>query len=389
MAANGLVGYRTAADVLMEISFHLIEQVCFTTLTSYVGPGGYGTGAYGGVPGASGYGYGSGPPEVVLLASNNALYVGAMIVIGWGLSTQEVVTVLGIAPNGFVYMSAFANAHNPGEIVLGPTFPTQETTDPFYRQEEMLTYLARAQAEFLTDCPCYYEFSQQPLTYGQIIQATPSNCIEINRVAASQFFVPITSITIASNEATVVTGSPHGLQVGSSIFIQSPVAGFGGVFELDSVPSPTSFTYPQIKADGTAAGGSIYYFSRLYEVTQTELTMANRTWRNDYVGLPQSWFEDRTGLYKWGTGGKPASNFQAELLCSIRDTDTLGLLDGFLVNDVLVPALKYKTLAFAFGKDGVQQDPTRAAYCEDRYKRYVAATNRFLVGMSLGLKGGQ
>lgn len=373
----------------MEVSYHLLEQAVYTTLTSYVGPGGYGSGAYGGVPGASGYGYGSGPPEVLLLASNNALYVGAMIVIGWGLTTQEVVTVLGIAPNGYVYTSAFANSHSPGEIVMAPTFPTQQTTDPIFTQTEMLTYLARAQNEFLTDCPCYYEFSQQALTYGQVFQATPTNCIEINRVAASQYSCPITSITIADNVATVVTGAPHGLQVGSSIFIQSPTAGYGGVFEIGTVISTTSFSYPQIKANGTAAGGSILYFSRLYEATQTELTMANRTWRNDYVGLPQAWFEDRAGTYQWGVGGKPASNFQAELLCSIRDTDTLGLLDGFLVNDVLVPIIKFKTLEYAWTKNGVAQDPARAAYCSDRYKRGVAATSRFLTGLSLTLKGGQ
>jgi len=386
--ANPGVGYRLAADILMEVSYHLLEQAVYTTLTSYVGSGGYGSGAYGGVPGATGYGYGSGPPEVVLLASNNALYVGAMIVIGWSLSTQEVVTVLGIAPNGFVYMSAFANSHNPGEVVLGPTFPTQQVTDPIFRQDEMLAYLARAQNEALTDAPAYYKFTQQALTYGTIIQPTPNNCIEINRIAASQYYCGIVSITITDNETTVITTSPHGLQVGSSIYIQNSASGFGGVFEVDSVPSPTSIIYPQIAANGSTTGGAILYFSRLYETTSIELTMTNRTWQNDYVGLPQSWFESRTGLYQWGLGGKPASNFQAELLCSIRDTDTLELLDGFLWPDEAMHIIKYKVLAYAFMKDGVQQDPTRAAYCEDRYKRGIMAVNRYLSGMGITLSSG-
>jgi len=375
------VGYRFACDVLCEVSLHLVEPICLTTISAFYLVGGWGSGGWG----ASGWGTG---PTTIQVASTNAMYVGAQIILGWGLTTQEVVTIIGITSSGYIFTTTPANSHEPGETILAPTFPTQAPTDQFFTQAEMLGYLSRAQNEFLADCPVYYQLTQQNLAYGQIFQNTPANCIEINRVAASTYYSVITSITISGGVATVVTASPHGLQVGSTVFIQNPAAGFGGCYEVASVPSPTSLTYPTESADGTATGGAILYFSRIYETTQSELSMTDRTWRNEFVGTPQSWFEDRSGLYRFGVGGKPASNFPIELLCSIRDTDTLGLLDQFLVSDTLVYLLKYKVLQYAFSKDGIQQDPARASWCDERYKRGVMSVNRFLVGLQLGLKAG-
>lgn len=374
------VGFRTAADVLMEVSFHLVEEVVDTTIITVVGPGGYGSGGYGQ------YGYGSGSPEVIKPASTTAMYDGALIIVGWGLDTAEVVTILHVTLTGYIYTSAFVNVHNPGETILAPTFPTQQTTDPFYTQQEMLGYLSRAQNEFLSACPVYYQLVQQNLLYGQILQATPGNCIELSRVAASQYFAVIATITRANDSVLLVTVDPHGLQKGSTIYVQNATAGFGGVFEVETVPTPSSITYTQIADDGSATGGAILYFARIYETTQAELTMANRNWRNTFVNVPTSYFEDRSGLYMWGVGGRPSANFPVELLMGIRDTDTLGLLDNFLVPDTLAFVLKYGALSYIFSKDGVQQDPTRAAYCRQRFERGIAATNRYLRGFEMGMK---
>lgn len=380
MAVSG-VGYRYAADVLMEVSYHLLEQAVLTTATAFA-QGGYGDGGYGED------GYGDPIGSLLTVGSQTAMYVGAMIVVGWGLSTQEVVTITEVNSDGTILTTPIVNFHNPGETILGPTFPYQQPTDSAFTQSEMLGYLSRAQNEFLADCPVNYSLSQQNLVFGQVYQNTPANCIEINRIAASTYYCVINFISVEDNEATVTTASPHGLQVGSTIYIQSQATGFGGVFEIDSVPSPNSFTYPQVAADRTAAGGAVLYFARIYETTSAELSMANRTWKNDYVGTPQSWFEDRSGLYRFGVGGKPSSNFPIELLCSIRDDDSLSLLSGFLVPDTLVYAIKMKVLEYAWTKDGIQQDPSRAAYAKSRYDRCVMATNRFLAGLNLGLKAG-
>jgi hypothetical protein len=375
------VGFRFAADVLCEVSLHLIEPIVFTTASAFA-QGGYGDAGFGE------NGYGDPIGSLLTVASQTAMYPGAMVVVGWGLPTQEVVTITEVNSDGTILTTPIVNFHSAGETILGPTFPYQFPTDQAFTQSEMLGYLSRAQNEFLADCPVNYSLSQQNLIYGQVYQNTPTNCIEINRIAASQYFCVISSITITDGEATVVTASPHGLQVGSTINVQNEATGFSGVFQVDSVPSPTSLTYPQDHTDGTADGGIIVYFARMYETTSAEITQTNRTWRNEYANVPTQWFEDRSGLYRWGVGAKPSSNFPVELLCSIRDTDTLGLLDGFLVPDTLVYAIKMKVLEYAWSKDGIQQDPSRAAYAKSRYDKCVMATNRFLLGQNLGLKAG-
>jgi hypothetical protein len=83
-------------------------------------------------------------------------------------------------------------------------------------------------------------------------------------------------------------------------------------------------------------------------------------------------------------GGNPTpagGDFPVELLCSIRDTDSLALTDGFLIPDILTYILKYKVLEYAWTKDGVQQNLSLAKYCADRFERGVLATTRWLNGV--------
>lgn len=380
MASPGL-GYRTAADVLCEVSLHLLQPICYTTISAFYLVGGWGTGGWGV------YGWGTGPTTLQLASTAN-LYIGAQIILGWGLDTAEVVTVIGFGPSGYIFTTTPVNSHDPGETVLSPTFPYEAANgDPAFSQSEMLGYLSRAQNETLSEVPTYYALTQQAAVFGQIFQDTPANCIEINRVAISQTYIAIASLTRASNTVTLASVDPHGLGAKSTIFVQNSAAGWGGVFEVLTVPSPTTLTYKQVASDDSTTGGAILYWKRAYETTQAEISMTNRTWQNGYVTSPSNWFEDRTGLYRWGVGGKPASNYPLELLCSVRDTDTLGLLDGFLLPDLLVgPVLKYKVLAYAFSKDGIQQDPARARYCDMRWRKGVMAIQRYLEGFDLGLK---
>ncbi len=375
--ANPGIGYRTTCDVLCEISLHLLEPIVFTTITSF-GEGGYSDGGY------SEGGYSDPIGQLIGVVSQDAMYVGAQIVIGWGLDTAEVVTITEINSDGTILTTTAVNSHDPGEVVLAPTFPTQQPTDPFYTQSEMLGYLSRAQNEFLAECPVYYQLTQQSLTYGQIFQDTPANAVEINRVAISKMYIAIASLSRTDNTVTLASVDPHGLGVKSTIFVQNAEPGWGGVFEVLTAPSPTTLTYRQDADDDSTTEGAILYFKRMYETTQAEITMTQRNWQNSYQENPTQWFEDRTGLYRWGVGGRPASNYPVELLCSIRDDDTLELLDGFLLNDIIVYIIKYGALAYAFGKDGVQQDPSRARYCRARFDRGCMAVNRYLEGFKLG-----
>jgi len=160
------VGLRLAADVLMEVSYHVVEPVLLTTLTSNVTAGSGAT---------------------VSIASmgtpTNALYVGALVVLGWQASDVEIVTVISVGTNSFT--ANVANNHTSGETVLSPTFPLQQATDPIFTQAEMLGYLARAQNEFLSQCPVVYAMATGQTTYGQYLQSAPTNMIEMERVSLS------------------------------------------------------------------------------------------------------------------------------------------------------------------------------------------------------------
>lgn len=395
--ANPGLGYRTAADVLMEVSFHLLEPTVYTTITSFdaagFGDGGYGDGGYG-----DGIGY------VIGVTSTNAMYAGVQVVIGWKNSDAEVVTVIAVQ-DATHFVAVLANAHSIGETVLSPTFPIQEGTDPIFTQPEMLMYLARAQNEFLTAVPCFYERFFQNVNQGIVYQNTPATSILIDRIAASPINIPIQSMVRVNNVVTLATTDPTNLiQYNTFAVVNASDPSFDGVFAVTaSSTSGTGFgvggfggggfggggyalTYNQVGADGAATGGFIQSMRRLYEMTQEELTQQNRSWQVNYTNPLKAWFEDRAGLYRWGVGGIPQSTYPVELLCAIRDSDTLGLLDGFLIPDVVIHGVKYLAMNYALSKDGVMQEPQMAEFCMKRYAQIVMATGRYIEAMKIGVQ---
>jgi len=370
MALPG-IGARTANSVLQEISLHLCCPYLSTTLLTAVT-----------VPGSQTVTLGT------LRDQNNneiAVYAGAQLVVGG--PGAEIIIVTAFSPSSNQITATFARTHLQGSPVTAATFSLQQPTDPIYTQPEMLGYLSRAQNEFLEQVPFTFAIFSQSATTGSIIQSLPSTAIELNRVAASTLSLPITSLVRAGNTVTATFSAPHGLSVGSTFWVLDPEdSSFAGVFKVATVASSTVVTYEQDAADASTTGGTAEYYIRLYELTQEELTMANRQWRAQF-GAPTAFFEDRTGLYQWGLNAQPPFGLTLELLCSIRDTDNLSLLDGFLVPDPLVPYVKYLAMNYALSKDGVFADPQRARYCEMRFRRGVAAVQRWLDGMKVNTKG--
>ena len=361
--ANPGNGYRTANDVLTEVSLHLVCPYVNTVLTGAVGTG----------------------LQTVGVASLglpvNSIYVGAMIIVGAGAAREIVVVTATSPPPNPTITAVFANPHVPGDPVIGATFPLQAETDPIFTQQEMLGYLARAQNEFLQAIPCIYAVFKQTAIIGQIVQVTPGTSVELNRVACSQIANPITTLTRLGGLVTATFVDPHLQKVNNTFWVSEPAdPTFEGVFQVASVPDPNTITYLQNSPNATTTGGYIAYYVRMYETTQEQLNLVNRQWQAT-PGLPTSWFEDRTGLYRWGLSPKPYVETPLELLCSIRDTDTLGLLDGFAVPDCVLPYIKYRCLEYAFSKDGVFHDGERAAYCGERYKRGVLTVARFIDNM--------
>lgn len=363
------MGYRLACDVLMECSYHLVEPVLYTTLTAPVT---------------------AGSSVTVSIASMgtpvNALYPGALVVLGWQQTDVEVVTVLTVGTNSFT--ADVVNSHASGETVISPSFPLQATTDPIFTQAEMLGYLARAQNEFLSQCPVVYATSSATATLGQYLQTAPSTMIEMERVSLSQVALAGASLSRdGSGTVTATFGYPHGLTQKQTFTVyQSTDTSFLGAFAVATVVSPTVVTWLQDGTAATSASASLGVFKRLYEQTQEENTMFDRTWRTDYTPVPTGWFEDRSGNYGWGLNSLPGGTFPMNLLYSTRGPDTLNLLSAFIIPDTLLYIAKYKCMEMAWSKDGVFASPARAAYCKQRFDRGVAIVNRFFSGSELGLE---
>lgn len=359
--------------MLMEVSFHLSQPAVYTALTAPISTLGVQTAAVN-----STYGMYAGAQLVVELPNTPAM--------PGPTGGTEVVTVISVTDSKH-FVASFTQGHNSGRPVWAPTFPTQQGTDPIFTQSEMLSYLSRAQNEFLTAVPCFYQRFFQDVAMGAIYQATPSTAILIDRIAASAIDIGITSMVRSGNIVTLAAVSPTNLVKYNTLsVVEASDPSFNGVFAVSSAPSANVITYRQIGANTSTTGGNIQSMLRLYEATQEELVQQDRSWQSNYSSTLQSWFEDRAGLYKWGVGGLPASTFPVELLCAVRDTDTLGFLDGFLIPDVVVHGLKYLTLNYAWQKDGVAQQPQMAEFCLKRYAQVVMATQRYIQAMKIGTK---
>jgi hypothetical protein len=356
----------------MEISFHLVEPFLFTTTSSAVAASGAATISVG----TLGY-----PVP--------AVYPGAQLIIDSGLS-EEVITVSGFNATSSppTITATFAVPHLSGVQVVGATFPTQALSgDQFYTQLEILSYLARAQNQFLADVPVIFALNNQTVSVGQILQPLVCDAIEIHRIASSCANNALVSLVRLNGIVTATVSSPHNLVPGEKFAIlQSPDPTFDGAFTVSTVPDNLHWTYPQTGASELISGGIAGLWLRLLEVSQSELSMQNPQWMSQFQTALKSWYEDRTGLYQFGLGGKPSSNFPIEVLCSVRDTGVLQPTDGFLVPDPMLHYVKYKALEYAWSKDGEQRNPQMAAYCKSRYDRGVMTVRRWM-GWAGGLGG--
>jgi hypothetical protein len=151
-------GYKIANDVLTEMSYHLVEPVVSTTVTSDI-PAGTVTAPVG---------------------STDGIYVGAMLIVGTG-GVQEVVTVSAVGVNNFT--ATFAFAHPAGNLVFAATFPVCQTIDPFFTQQEMLNYVANAQNDYLVRVPFIYTTVAQNFVSTQRTGTMPDDTIQIERIS--------------------------------------------------------------------------------------------------------------------------------------------------------------------------------------------------------------
>jgi hypothetical protein len=367
------IGYRSVWSMVFEIGLHLLEPYLYTTTSSaVVAPG-------------------SATINVPTLGYPvNACYVGAQLIIDTGLS-QEIITVSAFSPTATppTITATFALPHASGIPLIGVTFPTQAASgDPFFTQTEILSYIARAQNQFLADVPLIFALNSQNVTVGQVLQPLVCDSIEIHRIASSSPNVALASLSRLNGVVTATSLSPHGLIPSEKFAVfQVPDPNFDGAFTVATVVDNLHWTYSQSGANESVSGGGYAgLWLRLLEVSQSELACQNPFWESVFTTSLKSWWEDRSGLYAFGLGGRPSSNFPLEILCSIRDSDVLQLTDFFLVPDPMLHYVKHKALEYAWSKDGEQRDSQRAAYCKSRYDRGVLIVRRWM-GWAGGMGG--
>jgi hypothetical protein len=383
------LGQRQVVDLLAEVSYHTVEPVFNQTLASPIGPG-------------SNLTITLNPSSPI--PATEYLYAGALIVVGWHGADAEQVTVQSVTGNN-TFVASLVNAHVAGESVFGATFPTQVPTDPVWTQAEVIGYIAQAQNEFLTKVPLIFElWPPETILLGQVYQTVPNTAIEMERVSlnnpANNIDFAIGSITRLNGTVTAViptstssdTWTP-GLPIlvlGVSNNTFNSVSNYV-TFPLETVsPDGTTLTWAQTGSNTTSSGGFVErpVWTRLYEGSQMQIAMQNpQAFGN--MGIPQKWFEDRAGIYGWGVSPVPNAGYFVELLTSIRGSESLGLLDYFLVPDVFVMYLKFKTLQFCWTKDGVQASPSLARYAGARFDFGVMLADRYLrnVVMKVGGNG--
>jgi hypothetical protein len=368
-------GSRRVIDVLAEISLHLVEQQLdaqIATLTL-----------------VSGTTY-----EMTLdVPIEFYLYPGAAIVVGYQSPDEELATVSAVDFETGVVTINLVNSHAVGEAVFGATFPTQATTDPLYTQSEMLAYLAQAQNDFLTKVPLILNlFTPIALEIGIQDYALPATSIECERVALQarqHHLIAIQTIQRVSGVVTAILVGPVDWTPGLPITVSGVAdASFDTapgytveVAEVLNALGQWTVSWLQDAADSNSTGGVAgpLHLARLYEGSQMQIAALNPQWQqNTGSPKPTHWYEDRSGVYGWGVAPIPRSNYFVELLCSVRDTETLGMLDSFLLPDCFIPYVKMKVLADALSKGGEQRSPTMAAFYLGRYNFGLMLADRFL-----------
>lgn len=365
---------------MVEVGLHLIEPYFLQTLASPIGPGS--------------------PSTIILnpaspLPATSYLYPGALIVVGWHAADAEVVSVIMVTGDS-TFTANLLNAHVAGEQVFSATFPTQQPTDPIFTQSEIIGYIAQAQNEFLTKVPLIFDFlPDQLLIIGQAYQTLLTNqAIELERVAIQSnpslaSFNIATISRLAGTVTAILSSSANPDQWTAGLAIQVYAVADNtynsvnnSLFTLTTIsPDGLTLTWLQTGPDSSSAGGYVSrpILTRLYESSQEQITL-NQPWQSGLPGVtvPTAWWEDRAGVYGWGVSPPPQSNYWTELLASIRGPETLGLLDGFAVPDIFVYAIKWRVLAYAWSKDGVQRSPTMERFAKGKFDFYCLLADRFL-----------
>lgn len=114
-------------------------------------------------------------------------------------------------------------------------------------------------------------------------------------------------------------------------------------------------------------------------IDTTEIDLALPTWET-VPGDPIGYLDSDTDTLKLRLGPIPATDGTIELLYIAVPPDVNGHGRSFVVPEEYLSGVKYNCLGSLLAKVGRLQDPTRAAYCQQRFDLTVLAAQIILGG---------
>lgn len=130
------------------------------------------------------------------------------------------------------------------------------------------------------------------------------------------------------------------------------------------------------------------YYSTIWRDDERTLTAADQGWSVN-PGIPEAYSILAPPPLTIQFSPIPISSGQVELLtvdsgAALNPASAATVLG---IPDDLTPAIKWGALADLLGKDGIARDPTRAQFCEQRYRHYVILARMLPVVLHAEING--
>lgn len=116
----------------------------------------------------------------------------------------------------------------------------------------------------------------------------------------------------------------------------------------------------------------------LRETSQSNLDSMFYNWTQAALSQPRVYFRDKIGVQNVGIWPRMGNTVALECVYAQRQAQMMGWGDGFFVPDCLTQYILYRTLSFAFSKDGEARSPGLAKYFSSRYQFGVKVCNMLL-----------
>ena len=123
----------------------------------------------------------------------------------------------------------------------------------------------------------------------------------------------------------------------------------------------------------------------LYDTTQTDLDLMEYSWGTGSTG-PSAWYQDQINTQSIGFGPPPMAGMPATLFYSQSAPTTLGILSTFLIPDPMTVAVKWRTLAVCYSKDGEMRNPSLAKFAQSLYDIIIIASQKFMAGIDARIR---